>query len=363
MPGEGRLLQMNTTTPSYEQGQSSPLPAGEAVEVRSERKFKYLRSVLIYSLLIILLYLALRNAPFIEIWNTLSQLRLWQIGVLFLVNSGVIFAITARWWIIVRSENRSVPFLPLVRYRLSTFGISYFTPGPQVGGEPLQIYYLQKNHGLTFVRATSAVIMDKLIELLGNSVLIVAGLTAAVRVGMVSRSGSLALGSLIPVIAILVVPLVHLSLLYHGRYPLSRLLRAVSPILGKPDWARLIIVSERMAASFVRRRLSTVLAAFLFSMLAMAGTLFEYALITNFLGAHLSFTQSLAGLTSVMLAFILPLPGGLGALEASQVYALTSMGYAPAIGISVSLLIRARDLMNAGLGLLLAGKLIRHISR
>jgi len=53
----------------------------------------------------------------------------------------------------------------------------------------------------------------------------------------------------------------------------------------------------------------------------------------------------------------------LGALEASQVYTLSSMGYAPAIGISVSLLIRARDLMNAGLGLLLAGKLIRHISR
>jgi uncharacterized membrane protein YbhN (UPF0104 family) len=81
------------------------------------------------------------------------------------------------------------------------------------------------------------------------------------------------------------------------------------------------------------------------------------------LGAHLSLAQNLAGLTSVLLAFILPLPGGLGALEASQVYALTAMGYAPAIGISVSLLIRARDLMNAGLGLLLAGKLIRHISR
>jgi uncharacterized protein (TIRG00374 family) len=322
-----------------------------------------LRSFLIYAVLIVLLYLALRNAPFAEIWSTLSQLRLWQIGVLFIINSGVIFAITARWWIIIRSENRSVPFLPLVRYRLSTFGISYFTPGPQMGGEPLQVYYLQKNHGLTFARATSAVIMDKLIELLGNSVLIVAGLTAAVRVGMVSQNETLALGSLIPMAAILVIPLVHLSLLYRGRYPLSGLLRAVSPLVGKPDWVRLIIVSERMAAAFTRRRLPTVLGAFFFSMLALAGTLLEYALITTFLGAHLSLAQNFAGLTSVLLAFILPLPGGLGALEASQVYALTAMGYSPAIGISVSLLIRARDLMNAGLGLLLAGKLIRHISR
>jgi glycosyltransferase 2 family protein len=352
---------MNTISSSYDQNPSTSLPVEEGLGGRGKRR--KLRTVLIYLVLVVLLYLALRNAPFVEIWNTLSQLRFWQIGVLFVINSAVILAITARWWIIVRSENRTVPFLPLVRYRLSTFGISYFTPGPQVGGEPLQIYYLQKNHGLTFARATSAVIMDKLIELLGNSVMIVAGLTAAIRIGMVSRNESLALGSLIPMAAILIIPLIHLSLLYRGQYPLSSILRAASPILGRPDWVRLINISERLAASFTRRRLSAVLGAFLFSMLAMAGTLLEYALITTFLGAHLSFAQNLAGLTSVMLAFILPLPGGLGALEASQVYALTSMEYAPAIGISVSLLIRSRDLMNAGLGLLLAGKVIRHISR
>ncbi|MGE5374317.1 MAG: lysylphosphatidylglycerol synthase transmembrane domain-containing protein [Bacteroidota bacterium] len=345
---------MNTT--------SSPLsPVPEELVVRD--KPRLLRTLLVYLVLITLLYLALRNAPFAEIWSTLSQLRLWQIGVLFIINSGVIFAITARWWIIVRSDNPSVPFLPLVRYRLSTFGISYFTPGPQVGGEPLQIYYLQKNHGLTFARSTSAVIMDKLIELLGNSVMIVAGLTAAIRVGMVSRNQTLALGSLVPLAAILVIPLIHLSLLYRGQYPLSRLLRAASSIVGNRNWVRLIIVSERMAASFTRRRLPAVVGAFFFSILALAGTLLEYALMTTFLGAPLTFAQNLAGLTSVMLAFILPLPGGLGALEASQVYALTRMGYVPAIGISLSLLIRARDLMNAGLGLLLAGKLIRHISR
>ncbi len=306
----------------------------------------------------------MRNAPFAEIWSTLSQLRLWQIGVLFIINSGVIFAITARWWIIIRSENRTVPFLPLVRYRLSTFGISYFTPGPQVGGEPLQVYYLQKNHGLTFARSTSAVIMDKLVELLGNSVLIVGRADGCSPGGddLTKRDpgtrkpdpdGSRFGDSADPFVAACI----------DGHYPLSSLLRAASPILGKPDWVRLIIVSERLAASFTRRRLSAVIGAFFFSMLALAGTLLEYALITSFLGAHLSLAQNLAGLTSVMLAFILPLPGGLGALEASQVYALTAMGYAPAIGISVSLLIRARDLMNAGLGVLLAGKMIRHISR
>lgn len=347
---------MNTTSPSYDQ--TPPLPLEEG-----KRRSGVLRRFLIYLVLITLLYFALRNAPFAEIWEALAQLRLWQIGVLFLLNSGVIFAITARWWVIARSDNPSIPFLPLVRYRLSTFGISYFTPGPQVGGEPLQVVSLQKNHGMTFARSTSSVIMDKLVEFLGNSILIVAGLTAAVRVGMISGSERQVLGSLVPLGAFLVLPPIHLALLYRGKYPVSILLRAASSLIGSPDWVRLIIVSERMAASFTRRRLSTVLAAFFFSVLALSGTLLEYALMASFLGANLSFEQSLAGLTAALVAFALPLPGGLGALEASQVYALTGMGYTPAIAISLSLLIRARDLMNAGLGILLAGRLIREISR
>jgi uncharacterized membrane protein YbhN (UPF0104 family) len=51
-----------------------------------------------------------------------------------------------------------------------------------------------------------------------------------------------------------------------------------------------------------------------------------------------------------------PLPGGLGALEASQVFALGTFGYAAPIAISVVLVMRGRDLLIGGLGLLLAGR-------
>jgi uncharacterized membrane protein YbhN (UPF0104 family) len=161
----------------------------------------------------------------------------------------------------------------------------------------------------------------------------------------------------------MIVPIVHLALLYRGRYPLSSFLRVAAPLLGTPNWVRILTVSERMAASYTRRRFLTLVGAFFFSMVALAGTLLEYFLMTSFLNAQLSFEQSLAGLTAMLVAFLLPLPGGLGALEASQAYALTSMGYTPAIGISLALLVRARDLLNGGLGLLFAGKFIRDIHR
>jgi glycosyltransferase 2 family protein len=290
----------------------------------------------------------------VEVWNALRQLQLSQVGLLLVINAGVILAMTARWWIIVHADNPSVPYLPLIKYRLAVFGLSYFTPGPQVGGEPLQIHYLKQNHGLTFARATSAVIMDKLLEFLANFILIGAGLTAAVRVGMISGNGNQALGSLIPMAAILAWPVIHLVLFYRGWYPISRLLRAATSLIGNPGWVRLIIVSERMAASFTRRRLGALVAALIFSMAAWAGMAAEYFLMADFLNASLSFQQTLAALTAALFAFLMPLPGGLGALEASQVYALTSLGYAPAIGISLSLIMRARDILNGGIGLLLA---------
>ena len=327
--------------------------------ITRERNLRVIRTFVVYSVLAFLLWWALRSVPFIEIWNALRGLELWQIGILLILNALVLASMTARWWVILRAETPNIPFLQLLRYRLAVFGLSYFTPGPQVGGEPLQVIYLQRNHSVTFARATAAVIMDKLLEFLANFILLAFGLTAAFRVGLVSREGTQALGSLIPLAAILLWPLIHLVLLYRGQYPISAIVRAAISLTKKQQWMRLIIVSERMAGSFTRRHPSALLAALGFSLLAWAGMAIEYFMMAGFFQAQLSPEQTLAALTAALLAFLMPLPGGLGALEASQVYAMTAFGHSAAIGIGISLLMRARDILNGGLGLLLAGRGIR----
>jgi uncharacterized protein (TIRG00374 family) len=336
---------------------TSPLSRWEMVRVRGN--IRLVRSIVIYIILALLLWWALRTVPFIDIWNVLRQLRLWQLGTLFGLNILVLGAMTARWWAILHAENPGIPFLQLVRYRLAVFGLSYFTPGPQVGGEPLQVFYLQRDHGVTFARATAAVIMDKLLEFLANFILLAVGLTTAVRVGLITRSSTQALGSLIPLAAILLWPLIHLVLLHRGKYPLSALARAAFSSTKRQKWLRLVVVSERMAGGFTRRHPGALLAALGFSLLAWAGMAAEYFMMTGFLQAQLTGEQTLAALTAALFAFLMPLPGGLGALEASQVYVMTSFGHPAAIGIGISLLMRARDILNGGLGLLLASRGIR----
>ncbi len=307
------------------------------------------------ALLVLLLWWALKNAPLADIWASLRQLEAWQLAVLMAFNLGIFALITMRWWIIVRAQSSKVPFSPLLGFRLAAYGLSYFTPGPQVGGEPLQIIYLQKHYGLTYARATSAVIMDKLLEFLANFMLIAIGLYAIFRVGILTGTGGLAMGSLILMGCVLLWPLVHILLLYKRKYPLSALLRTVAPRFEHFKFIRLLMVSEQMAGSFTRRHPKALLASLAVSLLSLSGMLVEYGLMLTFLHVYLDFWQTLAALTALLVSFLMPLPAGLGALEASQVLAMTALGYSAAIGISLSLLVRARDILLGGFGLLLAG--------
>jgi len=316
----------------------------------SQNKNRFIR-VLWVLILVGLLYFALRNTPLVQIWNTLRKLQGWQIFALLGLNIVIYILIALRWWLIVHAENKAVFFLPLLATRVAVFGVSYFTLGPQIGGEPLQVLYLQRNYDMTYTRATSTVVTDKLLEFLANFVLLGIGLTAIIQAGIFSTNGYGSLASLGGLIVLLLWPPIHIILLYHGKYPISKVLRKFS----NNKFVRFIAASERMAGTFCRRHLGSLLSAIFVSLLAALGMIVEFFCITLFLGIHLSFWQTIAAWTAGWLAFLVPLPGGLGALEASQVFALGTFGISAVSAIGVTLLIRARDLLIGGLGLLLVG--------
>lgn len=315
-----------------------------------------LRALAVYVALGILLYFALRNAPVDEIWNTLRQLQIWQIVVLFGLNLFIYMLITLRWWIIVRAENKSVAYFPLLLVRVAVFGVSYFTLGPHVGGEPLQVFYLQRKYKFTYMHATASVILDKLLELLANFFLLALGLTAIFQAGILSTNGSSSWLSLSGLVILCMWPPIHIILLYKQKYPLSAFLRSIRFIKKDSRVVRFIAASERLAGTFCRRHVSSLLLATVISICAGAGMVTEFALIINFVHIELPFWQTVAAWTAGWLALLAPLPGGLGALEASQVFALGMFGVSASTAISVTLIMRGRDVLIGGVGLLLAGR-------
>jgi uncharacterized protein (TIRG00374 family) len=316
---------------------------------------KWLIWMAVFVVLVLLLWWALRKAPLPEIWAAIRQLQWWQIVVILALNALFYLIATLRWWTIISADYKKVPFFPLFAVRVSVFGVSYFTLGPQLGGEPLQVLALQRRYGLTFTHATATVLMDKLLEFMVDFFMLAMGLTAILRVGVLAEKGLQFSGDLVLLAFLVLWPPLHIFLLFKNRYPISALVKRIPFIKINSKPVRFLRLAEQLAGRFCQRHPRRLLIAAGFSILAGSGMLLDYALMTSFLNIHLSFWKMTAGWMMGWISLVMPLPGGLGALEASQVFTLGMYGYTAATALSLTLVMRGRDILIGGLGLLLAG--------
>ncbi len=356
VPGEIEAEQAALATPAVADSPAVAIPSFAPTPRGWLRRFARAGMIL---LLGGLLYLALHKAPLHEIWEALAVLRASQVAVLLGVDACIYALISARWWFIVHAERPSTRYLPMIGVRLAVFAVSYFTFGPQVGGEPLQILYLRRNYSLSYTRAAASVVMDKLLELLANFLLISFGLLAALQSGILAWGSGISRLAVLFLLLLMAWPLMHIMLLYNHVYPIAVLLRVRSRRRTQTKALRFVTATERLAGQFCQRHPKAMLSGILASLLAAAATVSEYALIASFLRIGLPFWQLVTAWTSGWLSFLVPLPGGLGALEASQVLVLGFFGVSAAAAISLTLILRGRDLVIGGLGLLLAGHAAR----
>jgi uncharacterized protein (TIRG00374 family) len=299
---------------------------------------------------VLLLWWTFQQVPFGQVWAILRQLKAAQIGIWLLLNASLVILMTGRWWLILRVLGHRLPYLALARYRLTSFAVSYFTPGPQFGGEPVQVLALHQKHQITGTAGTASVGLDKLLELIANFSFLVLGIALAL------------VGAWLPVewrvsgitfsLGLLVVPLVYLILMLAGRKPLNGLLDRLPARISQSRFSEILRNVETEMSAFCVAFPRAVLLATLVSLIVWVGMVCEYGLLTRFLGLRLSLVQTISALTAARLAFLTPLPGGLGALEASQVLALQTLGLDASYGVSISLLIRLRDILFGLAGLM-----------
>ena len=329
------------------------------------------------ALALVLLWVTLRSVPLDEVWARLSRLEPGQVLLLAAVNVLVLLTFSLRWWLLLYAQGYVLPYLSLVGYRLATFAVSYFTPGPHFGGEPLQVYLVTARHNVPVSASLAAVVLDKILEMLANFIFLAVGLLVVLR-----QQGWVALDQAPLVVfslLLLAAPLALLVALALGWRPLTGLLRWadggwqwVNRVLGRPGrsitQSRLystLADSETQSTVLCRDHPLILLLAVGASALSWVAIVGEFWLMTNVLGLGLTLPQAITALVAARVAILLPLPAALGALEASQALAMRGLGLPPAGGVSLSLLIRARDVLLGVLGLALAGALLwrRRIQR
>jgi uncharacterized protein (TIRG00374 family) len=308
-------------------------------------------------LVVALLWWVLRSVSLSDAWDVLKRLSGLQILTLLALNILIAFTFGWRWWLILRAQGFSIPYPILASYRLVCFSISYFTPGPHFGGEPLQVYLLRRRHGVPVPLATASVALDKLLEVVVNFTFLLIGvvitLQARIAPGLISGE------AVAVVVCLLCVPLGFLCALYAGRHPVSGLLARLPERLRPPErWQMIVFETEKQAITACREHPGAILAALGGSVVVWFALVVEYWLSTRFLGLSLSFVQLVSVVTVARVALLLPSPGGLGTLEAGEVLMMGWLGLDPAAGLSLSLLIRARDVLFGIIGLLWGAWLI-----
>ncbi len=310
---------------------------------------------------VLLLAWVVRAVPLTAVLETLRDLTWRQVGTLVVLNGVALVWLTGRWWLLLWGMGWRLPLGMAVGHRLAAFGVSYFTPGPHFGGEPVQVLLAEKVHGVPRRTAVSAVSLDKSLELLVNFAFLLFGVLVTWHAGLLRASmGEEAIGL---AGGLLLFPLFYLAAIWGGRRPLSGAFRWGQPVGRRWQWYETAVTalaaSETQAHQLCRRSPRLFVLALLFSAASWLVLLLEYGLMLTFLGAELSPVQIIVALTAMRLAYLLPLPGGLGALEASQVFALSLMGADPAVGVAASLLIRGRDVALGLLGLWWGWKMMR----
>jgi uncharacterized protein (TIRG00374 family) len=317
-------------------------------EMRIRRQFIFALWITLLFIGAILFFWTFRSVPFGEIVEVLSSLTVSKILILLLVNVAILLIAPLRWWLILKAQNQDIPYLALVAYRQAAFAVSYFTPGQNFGGEPVQVLALRNRHKVPGSTALASVTLDRAIELIINLIVLIFGIALVTSSGIVT--GIELQSPLLFALVFLFGMIFYLILLRSERRPVKWLLKKF-----KGKFVSGLQAAEDQLGELIQQRPSLFLVGLLCSALVWGGLFFEFWLALDFLGLPLNLSQLVLVVTAGRVALLAPTPGALGALEASQMLAVQALGFDPAIGLSLGLLIRARDVLFAVVGLIFGG--------
>lgn len=307
------------------------------------------------------------QAPWAALGAVLSRVSAGGILMLILLDAVIVLTMSGRWWLILHGLGYWINYLRLSAYRLAAFGVSYFTPGPQFGGEPLQAWVLTYYHNLPSSSSIASVTVDKLLELIANFTILAWGIIVVLQTAVLP--GQSAGWTLAAALILWSIPALLLLRYARGHTPLTSGLTWLTTLrfLHK-TWQRYqkgtdhlrttIKQSENEVVQLCQQSPGHLFLAMGVTILFWVFWLLEFWFVYALLGLRLNMTDLLIVLTAARLAFLLPLPGGLGTLEASQVIAMSAIGQPTAVGLSAALIIRCRDILLGAFGLWLGSRFI-----
>lgn len=293
-----------------------------------------------------------------KIIRTVLGFQLWHFSVLLALNLISSLASTIRWKSVLDAAGHSTSFKKVFAARMIGNSINYLTPSGLVLGEPFKAVVLSGKTGLSLGSTMTSIIIEGSIFLSTLLLFIIIGIFAFLSYSDVSYkiftiiSGALAF--LIGLFYLFFTKMVKPSDA-HGEkgfftYLIDLLRLNRLSFINKLKHQ--IIQRENEIKNFFRLHRRTVFFAIFLSIFEITITLVSSWLTLYFLGLNTG-ARALLGLFSLMnISYLIPLPGSLGGLELSQIFAFTFFNLGgQATALAFTLITRLVSLVIVSIGI------------
>lgn len=306
---------------------------------------------------------------FAEVYDGICRAGYWFAAVVGLWAFLYLFN-TAAWWIIIHApltehnDNNGKPnpkvsfsFFWLYKITVSGFALNYATPGGLMGGEPYKIMSLSPKIGTE--RATSSVILHTMTHIFSHFWF---WLLSCILF-LLTEEVNVASAILLLVVTIFCLTAIWFFLKGYKRGIAQSLIQVLSHVPFVKRWALRIVEQHSTSLSNIDRQISalhnqnprTFVTAVALELVCRILSAFEILFVMLVIMPDASYVQSILILafTSLIANLLFFIPLQLGGREGGFLMSVNGLGITSTTGIFVALIVRLRELIWTGIGLLL----------
>ena len=304
---------------------------------------KYFRIILFVLGVFVIVSLG-REVGWTVVWQQLSALR-WRLFLIFFLTipKNIIFTFAWNSWLKVRGQK--IPFWALFRFKIMESAVNSMSPLHVVGGDLIRIVLLKEY--MLMREASSAVLLDRLSQIVSGAILILVSLVFA------AQFYSFSAGVLEKALWIASIGCALAASLFYFRHSLYAQWK--TEWMGR--WARF----DHDSLSFIRGHPKIFASAVWWTFVGRLFSPLEIYFILSFLhfsGPATSFSIVLSGALNLITTIFTFVPGQIGVMEGGFALLFRLAGFSVALGLSCQLVRRINALVWIAIGslLLLVGR-------
>src|SRR5574344_1099522 len=322
-------------------------------------KKKYQNIFFIFGFVVLLIMIT--QLDFQQVWNGLRHAGYWFIAVVALWLFLYLFN-TSAWYIIINSqeakpEHKRISFGWLYKITVSGFALNYATPGGLMGGEPYRIMTLAPKIGTE--RASSSVILYAMTHIFSHLWF----WFLSIFLYILTQNLTVLMGLLLSLIGAFCLLGIWFFMSGYRKGLAKRMMNIMRHLPFMKKWAQNFVEShkeqldtiDQQIASLHKQNPKIFVSAVLLELACRVCSAWELYFVLLVLLPDVNYLQCILILafTSLFANLLFFIPLQLGGREGGFLMATTGLGISASAGIFVALIVRLRELIWTGIGLLL----------